>query len=385
MKYLVTICRILVGVLFIISGLIKANDTIGFGYKLEEYYQVFGADLTDNPASAIGSFFKFLSETAVWQAMLICIIEVLLGVLLLLGIWKRFTLSLLTIMIVFFTFLTFYSAYYNKVTDCGCFGDALKLTPWGSFRKDLILLVLIAVLLAGSKYIRPFFSEKTSNIILGTAVALTILFPVYTYNYMPVIDFRPYAIGNDIQEQMKGGTEGKYETLLLYKNLKSGEVKEFTSENYPWQDTLNWAWDSTLTKEIIAPVQAPVHDFTITNIEGSEYTDDILQYKGYQFFLVSYDLVKANRSVQPKINAFAEQAEKAGIPFYGLTANTPQVIDEFRHEVQAPYAFYNVDATQLKTMIRSNPGLMLLKGSRVVGMWHHNNFPEFEEAQTMMK
>ncbi|HPH83446.1 MAG TPA: DoxX family membrane protein, partial [Flavobacteriales bacterium] len=195
MKYLVHLCRTLVGVLFIISGLIKSNDTIGFAYKLEEYYQVFGTE--------------FLISTAVLQAMVICIVEVVLGVMLLIGYRKKLTLFLLMAMIVFFTFLTFYSAYFNKVTDCGCFGDALHLTPWQSFGKDVALLILISVLVAGSKHIQQLFSNKVTLGILSIALILNIAFPVYTYNYMPVKDFRPYAIGNDIIEQMNGGRPGK--------------------------------------------------------------------------------------------------------------------------------------------------------------------------------
>jgi len=383
-KIIVSICRVFVGVLFIISGLIKANDTIGFGYKLEEYFQVFGTDFTSGPDSVLGKFFHFLESMAVEQAILICIVEILLGVLLLLGKWKKFTLWMLALMIVFFTFLTYYSAHYNKVTDCGCFGDALKLTPWQSFTKDVVLLVLIAILIAGYKWIQPIFSKKATNIVLAVSTVLTIIFPLYTFAYMPVKDFRPYAIGNDIKEGMKGGTDGKYETVLVYKNLKTGQLKEFTNDA-PWADTLNWAWDSTITKEMVAPILAPIHDFLITDVEGSDYTEDILNYKGYQFFLVSRDLAKADRDIQPAINTFAQKAEKAGIPFYGLTSETPSAIDQYRHEVQAMYAYYIVDATQLKTMIRANPGLILLKGSVVKGMWGHNSFPEFKEVQKMMQ
>jgi uncharacterized membrane protein YphA (DoxX/SURF4 family) len=370
MKYLVHLCRTLVGVLFIISGLIKSNDTIGFAYKLEEYYQVFGTE--------------FLISTAVLQAMVICIIEVVLGVMLLLGYRKKLTLFLLMAMIVFFTFLTFYSAYFNKVTDCGCFGDALHLTPWQSFGKDVALLILISVLVAGSKHIQQVFSNKVTIGILSIALILNIAFPVYTYNYMPVKDFRPYAIGNDIIEQMNGGRPGKFDTRFVYKNLQTGKDEEMTKP--PYTDTINWEidtlkWKFVDTKQIVLDPgeQAPIHDFSITSVEGSEFTDDFLKHDSLHFFLVSYDLTKADRDIQPQINAFAQACEKNGIPFIGLSSSTPEAIDEFRHEVQAPYDYYITDATQLKTMIRSNPGLMLLKGAKVLDMWHHHSFPSFEE------
>ena len=372
MKYLVLICRILVGVLFIISGLIKANDTIGFAYKLEEYYQVFGTE--------------FLISTAVLQASLICIVEVALGVLLLLGSRINLTLWLLMLMIVFFTFLTFYSAYYNKVTDCGCFGDALKLKPWESFQKDIALLILIGILLIGQKYIRPLASAKVLNVVFLVSLAFTIYFPFYTYNHLPVIDFRPYAVGKDIQKGMQGGIPPKFDTKFLYKNLQTGKVEEF--EQPPYQDTISWEVDTLKylfvdqkQTEITPEVKAPIHDFNISTVEGDDITQDIFAYKGYQFLLVSYNLAKADRGVQPQVNDFASLCEKNKIPFYGLTSDIPSVIDEFRHEVQAPYNYYITDATQLKTMIRSNPGLMLLKGPVVVAMWHHNDFPALDAVR----
>jgi len=287
-------------------------------------------------------------------------------------------------MIVFFTFLTFYSAYFNKVTDCGCFGDALHLTPWQSFGKDVALLILISVLVAGSKHIQQLFSNKVTLGILSIALILNIAFPVYTYNYMPVKDFRPYAIGNDIIEQMNGGRPGKFDTRFVYKNLQTGKDEEMAKP--PYTDTINWEidtlkWKFVDTKQIVLDPgeQAPIHDFSITSVEGSEYTDDFLKHDSLHFFLVSYDLTKADRDVQPQINAFAQACEKNGIPFIGLSSSTPEAIDEFRHEVQAPYDYYITDATQLKTMIRSNPGLILLKGSKILDMWGKRTLPTFED------
>lgn len=376
MKYITHLSRILVGVLFIISGLIKSNDTVGFAYKLEEYYTVFGTE--------------FLISTAVLQAMLICIVEVVLGVMLLLGTRVKATLGLLIAMIVFFTFLTFYSAYFNKVTDCGCFGDALKLTPWESFGKDVVLLVLIGILWLGRKHINPILPSGITNAILVVAIILNVAFPVYTFNYLPVIDFRPYAIGNNIIDQMNGGRPGVYDTRFIYKNLQTGEEEEMSKP--PYTDTINWEIDETKwkfvdTKQIeLDPGElAPIHDFSITNVEGYEYTEDIINYPGTYFFLVSYDLNHANRDIQPTVNAFAAACEKEGIPFYGLTAGTPEAIDEFRHEVQAAYDYYITDATQLKTMIRSNPGLIMMEGPVVVDMWHYNSFPELSALQSKIK
>jgi uncharacterized membrane protein YphA (DoxX/SURF4 family) len=370
MKYLVTLCRFLVGVLFIISGLIKSNDTVGFAYKLEEYYQVFGTE--------------FLISTAVYQAMAICIVEVALGVLLLLGIRKRLTLIFLMGMIVFFTFLTFYSAFYNKVTDCGCFGDALHLTPWQSFGKDIALLLLISILVLGHKHINALFSSQTSNRIFLVLMFANIAFPVYTLNFLPVIDFRPFAIGKDILAQMNDGRQPKIETRFVFKNLQTNTIEEL--KEYPYTDKINWEldtlkWKFIDTKQIAldAGELPSIHDFSISSVEGADSTQAFLTQNKLHFFLVSYRLDKANLKIQPEINAFASACEKAGIPFIGLTSNSPEEIEEFRHEVQAPYPYYITDATQLKTMIRSNPGLILLKGSKVLDMWHYNSLPSFGE------
>ncbi len=373
MKYLIHLVRLLVGVLFIVSGLIKSNDTIGFAYKLEEYYQVFGTES--------------LIPTAVLQAGLICVVEVLLGITLLLGTRVILTLTLLMSMIVFFTFLTFYSAYFNKVTDCGCFGDALKLTPWESFTKDVVLLVLIGILIAGRKYIKPLFGQKTTRNLLIGATIINVGFPLYTYHFLPVIDFRPYAVGKDLIEGMKEIRPMKQgKTQYLFLNLKTN--KEELLDNYPYKDTISWELDTTKWKfidtkvEILDPGEpAPIHDFSLMTTEGNDFTMDILQYPGHQFFLVCYDLQKADQEVFAEVNTFATAAEKTGIPFYGLTKDV-KLVEEFRHANQCAFPFLISDGTALKTMIRSNPGLILLKGSKVLAMWHHNVFPEFEKVNS---
>ena len=190
MRYLVAISRIFVGILFIISGFIKLNDPVGFSFKLEEY---FSQGVLDLPV---------FEPYALAISIFVVIFEVLLGVMLLVGFRVKFTVWSLLLMIVGFTFLTFYSAYYNKVTDCGCFGDAIKLTPWESFTKDIILLVLIVLLFIGQKYITPLFDIKIRRIVIVFSVLVCIVYCNYVLNHLPVIDFRPYKIGANIEEGM---------------------------------------------------------------------------------------------------------------------------------------------------------------------------------------
>ena len=374
MKIITGICRVAVGVLFIISGLIKANDPLGFSYKLAEYFEVFGIE--------------FLKPFALALAIFICAFEVGCGVATLTGSKIKLTSWALMLMIVFFTFLTFYSAYFNKVTDCGCFGDALHLTPWQSFSKDIVLFILILPIFIRRNKIQSFFSNKVDSIIAFGSVLLVAVFSIHCYRHLPIKDFRPYAIGKSIPEQMKipdGAQPDVYESVLVYKNKKTGEKKEFTTAEYMkatylWQDTLTWAWESTENKLVKEGYHPAIHDFSITSVEGEDVTQKIITNPTYNFLLISYDIGLASKEIQPKINEFVGQCAKDSVAFIGLAGSSAKDIDNFRHDVNALYDYYITDQTVLKTMIRSNPGLMLLKNGVVINMWHYNDFPSYNEV-----
>lgn len=364
MRIITTICRILVGLLFIFSGFIKANDTLGFSYKLVEYFEVFGTHI--------------FIPVAVPLAIFICIFEILLGFTLLMGARVKLTLWLLLLMIIFFTFLTFYSAYFDVVKECGCFGDFLHLTPWQSFTKDLVLLVLIVVLFIGRQYITPIFNPKLENALLFIILLITTAFPLYTYNYLPVIDFRAYAIGKNIPEQTKGVPD---EVKFYYrlKDKKTGEIKEFDKWPDNWDQNYDYVDNRTeVTKKGIDP---KIKDFTITGLDGADYTQDIIENPNYNFLLIAYDLEKTNKDVFGKINDFAALCKSDSVTFVLLTASTPDVIEKFKQETKTELPFYTTDGTVLKTMIRSNPGLMMLKGGTVVDMWHYHSFPSYSDVK----
>lgn len=370
MKMIVTISRILVGILFIVSGLIKANDPIGFSYKLDEYWQVFGMEWM-NPFSLVISVFISVSE-------------VVLGVAVLFGLQMVLVSWALLIMIIFFTFLTFYSAYYNKVTDCGCFGDAIKLTPWESFTKDIVLLVFILIIFLYRNKVKSVFNSKAVDwaLIMITTLGAGYL-SYYCINHLPVKDFRPYAVGKNIKEQMtlpEGAKKDIYEITLVYKNTQTGEVKEFSQTNYPWQDS-TWVWQETKNKLVQKGDHPPIHDFNILDADGNDITEDILTDPQPIFLVICYNLAKTNKKAFEKINQFTEACFNNGFSIIGLTASSAETIDHFKHEVQSMLDFYNVDETTLKTMIRSNPGIMLLKQGTVVAMWHHNDTPDFNEVK----
>ena len=365
MKFVTNICRFLTGVVFIISGLIKANDPLGFSYKLKEYFEVFG--------------YPSFGPLALYIAIFICVFEIALGVAVLFGIAMELTSWLLLLMIVFFTFLTFYSAYFNKVTDCGCFGDALHLTPWQSFSKDIVLLVFILIIFSQRKKIVGMFGMRAGRSIVIVATLSSLVFSVWCYRHLPVVDFRPYKVGTNISAAMTLPPNAKksiYQTLLYYE--KDGVVKEFTDKNYPWQDS-TWVYKDTKNILLQKGDEAPIHDFHIEDADHNDLTEEKLSYEGYNFILVAYDLKNSDRKVQEKVNQFVVECQKQNIPFIGLTSTSAEETDLFRHEVQAMYDYYFCDGTALQTFIRSNPGLVLLKGGTVIRMWHHNDFPQFDE------
>jgi uncharacterized membrane protein YphA (DoxX/SURF4 family) len=381
-SWLTHVCRFLVGGLFIFSGWIKANDTVGFGYKLEEYFEVFKA--------ATGwEFFESFAHVSQILATIICISEMVLGFFLLIGILRNLTLWLLMLQIVFFTFLTFYSACFNKVTTCGCFGDFLVLKPWTSFWKDVILLGLITLLFVGKENINALFSRNIINNSLAVLFCIaSVWFPIYTYRNLPVKDFRAYAPGKSICDGMKPGPNykpAKYESHFIYKNLKTGDTLEFTDKNYPWQDTLNWAFHRALPAvELSAEVDGPkIVDFNLTDLDGNSITDSILNLKGYNFFIIYYDLDKASNDAElhAKINDFYTLCQKEKIQVTAITASSMDKISEFKHAHNALYDFANADGVVLKTMIRANPGLILMKDCKVVANWHHNNWPVFSDVK----
>lgn len=380
LNWLTQTARILVGGLFIFSGFIKANDPLGFSYKLKEYFEVFQGDTGL-------SMFEYIGAASLPLAIIICASEIILGIMLLLGYRRDLTLWLLFAQIVFFTFLTFYSACYNKVTHCGCFGDFLKLKPWDSFWKDIALLILITLLFAGKENIRPLFNEFVLGALAILGLVFAFAFPVYAYRNLPPLDFRAYAPGMNIRENMKFPatySPAVIETGFIYENLKTGEKKHFTLKDYPWQDTLTWKWFATDNVVVKEAVDAPkITDFKVSATDGSDLTDSLLNNKSYSFWVVMHQLAKSedNDELMHKLNDFYKLATGEKIQVIGMTSSSAAEIDAFKHKHNLLIDFVTVDDIVLKTMIRSNPGLMLMKEGTVVMNWHHNNFPVFGDVQ----
>ncbi|HNQ12256.1 MAG TPA: DoxX family protein [Bacteroidia bacterium] len=367
MKILEYLARFIVGVLFIISGFIKANDALGFAYKLDEYFLVFHT--------------PFLSAISLYLAMFICVLEIALGVATLIGYRMNLVSWLLLILIVFFTFLTFYSAYFNVVKDCGCFGDAIKLTPWGSFKKDIFLLVFILIIFIRRHKIKAILSDSNGRLVYYSAIVLSSVFTIYTYRYLPIIDFRPFAPGKSIIEGMSIPDDAPRDSVVMYFIYeKDGQQFEFTVDQLP-EDLDQYTFVDRKDKVLKEGYKPPITDFSINDFEGTSYTEEFLNKEGYVFILVAYDLEKTNLDVQSEINAFADIALKEGHSFIGLTSTSPDRTEELRHELSNPFQYYFCDGTVLKTMIRSNPGLILMKGGTIITYWPYTRLPLYGEVK----
>ncbi|MBI1222577.1 MAG: DoxX family membrane protein [Bacteroidetes bacterium] len=391
MKVLTGISRVLVGLLFIFSGFIKANDPIGFSYKLTEYYSIFGT--------------AFLQHQEVLQAVIICVVEIVLGVCVLIGIRMRVTSWLLLAMIVFFSFLTGFTAIGNwfhenpdssrtqwwanilgfnprniyYMTDCGCFGDAIKLTPWQSFYKDLLLLVLIIIIFIRRKHIRPFFAKiMQTNLILVFTVASS-AFSVYCWLYMPVINYLYWDEGANILELTTDIPETK-EFTFVYQNKTTGEVHEVPLNEI---GSIGPGYQMIDRKDkVIDPGRpAKIHDFHISNAQGDDLTHDILDEKNYSIFVIAYDLNDTRFRSIKKFKNVVGPWQNAGYKIYAFTNSEPLEIENFRHEYQLPFPFYQLDRTALKSVIRSNPGFILMYKGIVVKRWSARNVPTMKDLE----
>ena len=438
--------RIVIGSVFIVSGLIKANDTVGFGIKLEEYFD----------ENALGSFWAIFHPSSHPIAFFVSGIEVLLGLALLFGARPKLVSIALLGMTIFFGWLTYYTASCNEaqmaaitsgeafdrvcVTDCGCFGDALRgsvgrsLTPWESFYKDLglFLMTLVVVFYSGSVKVN---SLKDNLVILPASVLITLAFggwlfgwmlptyflviasivffiikqlglkgpkfdwilalvlavltygfAYYTYSHLPIKDYRPYAVGENIKVQMKSAEElglepTEYANVYRLKNSETGEEMTMNSKEYLekeiWKDKA-WKIEYTSPEPIVisSGYEAPIASFNIMNEDNFDIGEDLLNDPDYSFMVIAYDITKAEGGeVATKLKSLSEDAEAKGYDFYGITSSPYDLYEDYRHENQLAFPFYTADEILLKTIIRSNPGVLLIKNGEILAKWHANDVP----------
>ena len=361
MRFIKEFARYAVGALFIFSGIIKVNDPVGTQIKLTEYFEVFASD--------IAPFFAWFVPAALFLSVFLSVLEVVLGVALIIGYRMKVTVKILLAMIVFFTFLTFYSAYFNKVTDCGCFGDAIKLTPWQSFYKDIILFILIGIIFRQKDNYQPLFKHWFKGYfgevkVIGATLFMT-GFAIYAINHLPFIDFRAYKVGNHLPTLMQNSEPLKY-VYIMKKDGKTFEFETYLSEGgYTY-----------VSAELTNPeAEAKITDLSVW--EGdNDYTNALLT--GNKLIIVVHQVEKASAKKIDRIRNLTYQ--NPNFETWILTSTGYESFEAFRHRYQLAAPVYFADATVLKTMVRSNPGVFLLSDGEVLAKWHHYDTPLIDEV-----
>jgi hypothetical protein len=358
MNILRTLSRIVVGLVFIFSGTVKAIDPLGSAYKFHDYFQAFGLG--------------FLKDLSLPLAVVLCTIEFLAGFSVLSGFRQKTGIISVLILMLIFTPITFILALTNPVSDCGCFGDALHLTNWQTFWKNVILMAAVIVLFRGIKRTRQQFKTSTEWIIISLAGILFILFSAFNLRYLPVIDFLPYQKGTKIADKMvipEGAPSDVYETTFIYE--KDGKQQEFTLSNYPAKDT-TWKFIDQKSVLVRKGYKPPIHDFIITAPGGEDITRKILSNHGYTLLMIVKKLDEAGKKNLDRGFVLGNFCVSNGIDFFILTASG--------HEESESYGtglvFCTADETTLKTMVRANPGYMLLRDGIIVGKWSFAGCPD---------
>jgi hypothetical protein len=358
MKIIRSLSRIVVGLVFIFSGTVKAIDPLGSAYKFHDYFQAFGLG--------------FLKDLSLPLAVLLCTIEFLAGFSVLTGFRQKTGIITVLILMLVFTPLTFILALTNPVSDCGCFGDALHLTNWQTFWKNVVLMAAVIILFRGIKQTSQQLKTSTESIIISLAGILFIFFAIFNLRYLPVIDFLPYQKGVRIADKMvipEGVPADVYETTFIYE--KDGKQQEFTLSNYPSKDT-TWKFidqKSVLVKKGYKP---PIHDFSITGHGGEDITQKILSNKGYTLLMITKKLDEASKKDLAKGFVLGNFCISNGIDFFVLTASGPEESESYGTGL----VFCSADETTLKTMVRANPGYMLLRDGIITGKWSFAGCPD---------
>lgn len=362
----VNVCRFVLAATFIFSGYVKAIDPLGTLYKLKDY------------AAAMSLNGLLPDWVLVGVAIALGALEFALGVFMLFAVRRhvvsRITLAFMTAM----TVLTLWIFVADPVKDCGCFGDALKLTNGETLLKNIVLIACAALVAWRPTDMARFISRSNQWIVRYYTVAYIVITSVYCLYTLPIFDFRPYHVGTNIKQGMEipeGAEQPEFESTFLLR--KNGETREFTLDNYP---DSTWEYVDTRTVQTKKGYEPPIHDFALTTCDtGEDITEQVLTKKGYTFLLVSPRLAVADDSNFGDIDQIYEYAEENGADFYCVTASANDEIERWRDLTGAEYHFCNADETTLKTMIRSNPGLMLLKDGTIIGKWSHNTLPQTDD------
>lgn len=363
---LTNFCRLILGVTFIFSGYVKAIDPLGTQYKIQDYLEVWGLQ---------SAFPDWATLTA---SVLLSTLEFCLGFFILLAIRRRLCSKITCAFMTIMTLITLWLLVKNPIQDCGCFGDAIHLTNTQTFGKNIILLACAIILCKWPLHMVRFISKSNQWIAINWTILFILASSVLSLWHLPLFDFRPYHIGANIQKGMtipKNAPQPQFKTTFILE--KKGQKKEFDLNNYP---DSTWTFIDSRTVQTSPGYVPPIHDFSIeTRPGGKDITRQVLDNRGYTFLLIAPYLEQADDEDFGPINLIYEYAQSHGYPFYCLTASNDKGIDRWRDLTGAEYPFCTTDGTTLKTMIRSNPGLILLKHGTVIRKWSHNDLPAEEE------
>lgn len=363
------IARIIFGLVFLFSGFVKAVDPLGTAYKISDYLEAFSLTSLD-----------FLAFPA---SLLLIATEFTIGFNILFNIHLKASTWAASLFMLVMTPVTLYLAISNPISDCGCFGDAIVMTNWQTFYKNVVLCIVIAIIALLQKQTRPWLSNFGASIVTLIPILISFGISIYCYNLLPIIDFRPYKIGNNIIEGMQIPEDApldKYETTFFYE--KDGIEKAFTLDNYPAEDS-TWTFVRQESKLIEQGFVPPIHDFSIITEDG-DITDLVLEDAGYTLLVISHKVEKASTKNIKCVKSTIANAKKAGAKVIWLTSSYTDDIDNFKSEYEINDTFGATDDITLKTIVRSNPGLVLIKDATVIEKWHHNSLPTKEKLNQLI-
>ena len=365
----INLLRFALAMVFLFSGFVKAIDPMGTVIKLTDYAEAFGVAI--HPA---------LLYLGTWVLILL---DYIMGVALFFGFYRRFYLSLMTVFLAVMTPLTLVLALANPVSDCGCFGDAVTLTNWQTFGKNMVLLLMTIAVLSCHKRVKRLISEHMQWLVFVYAGASIVVFTQYNTRHLPSWDFRPYSIGTNIIDAMtipEDAPQDEYETLFVLE--KEGEQRTFTFDNYPDSSWTFVRRESRLVSQGYVP---PITDFYLTSLDGEDVTQDVLEHPGYTFLLVARNLKRTNEGMLDIINDLHDYARVGGHPFYMVTSSDAETIGRWNEHTGAAYPYLNADETLLKTMLRTNLGLIVLKDATIIGKWSGADLPRDEQLVIAME
>jgi uncharacterized membrane protein YphA (DoxX/SURF4 family) len=364
MKLLRTTFRIIIGLVFIFSGFVKGIDPLGTVYRMDDYFAVFNL--------------PWMSAFSLWLTIFLCVVEFTLGVSLLLNLWIRKTAWVLLLMMMYFTILTFFDAVYNLVPDCGCFGDALKMTNLQTFLKNIFLMALVVPVFIWRKQFKSIFSQPIDFMLVCLTAIVFASLSVYCYRHLPLIDFMGWKEGKNV----KPGDSKPVIFYVKYKNKLTGEEKEYVSPNYPWNDSVwlsQWIFQS---QRVVDPNGDQSLMLRVQDEYGGDFTPVVFDNVDYQFILVACDLKTTRVESIHRMLPFYKKAMADGYAFFGLTSMSFPDIRKFKLANGVAIDFYQADDVVLKTMVRSNPGLILMKNGYVIRKWAFRDFPFYDEVKS---